>query len=280
MTFSPEPAASVLEAFSVDQPVFITQTTLATIWKVTRKNQERAALKIYHDPTIPDERAGFDLLDVWHGQGAAQLFGVRNGAALLEWLDGPTLGDLARNGQLEQADARLVAAAVRLHETPAQAKQDMPDLDRWCRALRRNELPSALPEHARHIMQRARKLADALITEQTDVRPLHGDLHHDNIICSPRGDLAFDPKGIVGDRAYELATGFLNPVGAPETVRNPARVLRRSAMWGQAFDVAPERLLDWAAMHVALSAAWQLDDGRIPDFDMLHLLWAVRDGSE
>ncbi|MDX8347748.1 aminoglycoside phosphotransferase family protein [Cognatiyoonia sp. IB215446] len=280
MTCPPEPSASLLQAFAVHQPVFVTRTTLATVWKVTREDGQPAALKCYHDPAIPDERPGFDLLDAWQGEGAARLDGLHHGAALLEWLEGPTLGDLAREGQLEQADGRLAATAARLHTEPVRVNKDMRHLADWCRALREPLPATDTPDETRHNINRARALADTLIAGQRDIRPLHGDLHHDNIICSPRGDLAFDAKGIVGDRAYELATAFLNPVGGPHIIKSPDYIRRRSAKWGQELGVSPERLLDWAAVHAALSAVWHLRDGGTPNFAMLNVLWAVRDASE
>lgn len=280
MTSPPEPGAALLRSFKVDRPVLVTQTTLATIWKVRRADGQPAALKYYHDSAMPDERPGFALLDAWRGQGAARLYALRDAAALLEWLEGPTLGDLARGGQMTDADQRLVATAVRLHATPVRATADMPQLADWCRALRDHATPLSVPAKARHNMDRARTIARDLIAAQTDIRPLHGDLHHDNVICAPRGDLAFDAKGIVGDKAYELATGFLNPIDAPDIICEPAYIRQRCAMWGQAFGVAPKRLLDWAAMHAALSAAWHLRDGGTPNFKILNALWTVRDGSE
>ena len=42
---------------------------------------------------------------------------------------------------------------------------------------------------------------------------LHGDLHHWNILRASRQPwLAIDPKGIIGDPAFEVAAWMLNPV--------------------------------------------------------------------
>jgi len=40
---------------------------------------------------------------------------------------------------------------------------------------------------------------------------LHGDLHSDNILSSQRGWLVIDPKGIVGEREFELGAYLRNP---------------------------------------------------------------------
>jgi streptomycin 6-kinase len=94
------------------------------------------------------------------------------------------------------------------------------------------------------------------LTTQTDIRPLHGDLHHDNIKGSPRGYLAFDAKGILGERCYDFANALRNPIGAEAHYRQPEVIKRRVSAWAQCFGVPENRLLQWAAAHSALSLAW------------------------
>jgi len=105
-----------------------------------------------------------------------------------------------------------------------------------------------------------------------------GDLHHDKARLAEDSYLAFDAKGVVGDRAYELANAFRNPKGVEALVRDPARIERLLAQWSLGFRVAPERLLDWAVAKCALSIAWQAgtDLSGDSDLDLLEVLWRVR----
>lgn len=41
---------------------------------------------------------------------------------------------------------------------------------------------------------------------------LHGDLYPDNILSSQRGWLVIDPKGVIGEREFELAAFLRNPI--------------------------------------------------------------------
>ena len=66
-------------------------------------------------------------------------------------------------------------------------------------------------------------------SDQRDVRVLHGDIHHHNIRQSSRGWLAFDPKGLVGERTYDCANTLCNPV-MPELVHNETRLLTNAAI--------------------------------------------------
>lgn len=56
----------------------------------------------------------------------------------------------------------------------------------------------------------AAETAERLLANQRDVRPLHGDLRHDNIMLGPRGWLAIDPKGPISDPAFDAANMFYN----------------------------------------------------------------------
>ncbi len=280
MTSLPEPDRATLARFNVQNPVFITKTSLAIIWKVQCADGTTAALKSYHDHGMDDEGPGFSLLKALNGQGAAKLYALDRGTALLEWVDGPALGDLSRADKDIEANARLVKTACQLHAKPAKASRDMPHLSDWFAALRKTAPPATLTDQTRRNLRRSKDLIARLLATQTDIRPLHGDLHHDNIRQSPRGDLAFDAKGIIGDRAYELATGFLNPMDAVAIVNDPNRIKHLMQSWGQAFEVAPQTLLDWACAHAALCACWRIRAGAAPDAGTLNLLWDIRNGSE
>jgi aminoglycoside/hydroxyurea antibiotic resistance kinase len=42
---------------------------------------------------------------------------------------------------------------------------------------------------------------------------LHGDLHHGNVLdFGLRGWLAIDPKGLLGERGFDFANIFTNPI--------------------------------------------------------------------
>ena len=59
MISHPDPTAATLAQFQVHAPVFVAETGLATIWKVQRQDGSPAALKCYHDDTMPGEGPGF-----------------------------------------------------------------------------------------------------------------------------------------------------------------------------------------------------------------------------
>ncbi len=54
-------------------------------------------------------------------------------------------------------------------------------------------------------------IADQMMSNASELRGLHGDLHHENIMFSSRGWLVIDPVGLVGEvgwrRQYVLRSG-------------------------------------------------------------------------
>jgi len=256
MTQTPPPPNPVLLAqMNVSGPVFVAETPYAIVWKVARQGDTPAALKIYK-LDMDNEAAGFAMLRHWNGNGAAHLYGQTETAALLEWLEGPSLGDIVRGGDDEMPTRVLVEVANTLHNSPARPRFPLETLDDWFADLFAATYVPDCPPEARATLRGATAIAQRLLAETTAQRALHGDLHHDNIIQTPRGPVAFDAKGVMGNRLYELANAFRNPLGAESHVNQPGAAKRRADTWAQAFDTTPNALLEWAAAHGALSLAW------------------------
>ena len=62
------------------------------------------------------------------------------------------------------------------------------------------------------ILAKAKYLRDYLLKPTTKEVLLHGDLHHDNILQNGYGWLAIDPKGFIGDLAFEPAAYLFTPI--------------------------------------------------------------------
>lgn len=88
---------------------------------------------------------------------------------------------------------------------------------------------------------------------------LHGDLHHYNILsCAGRGWVAIDPKGLVGEREYDIIQFLLNRLpseGKLEVVKN------RIDIFVNELGLNKERLLLWGYVHSILSVCWSVEEG-------------------
>lgn len=247
------PSKAMLARYGASSPEFITSTNLASIWKVTSSDYGVAALKIYFNGTMRNEAAGFNLLKTARGEGAVLVYQIERGSALIEWLDGPSLGDMVRSGDDKQAVVELVNVANRLHDAMSDPNIELPTLDDWFKAMFEFEFSESTAPTAQKNLTLCKTLLEWFLTTQRDIIPLHGDLHHDNVKLGHRGYTSFDAKGVRGERTFELANAFRNPKGADELVRDPERIGYLAKLWSKEFNVDHDRLLKWAVVKCAWS---------------------------
>lgn len=216
-----------------------------------------AMLKI---ATEPEERLGWTLLEWWDGRGAARVLARKGDGLLMERATGSgDLAEMARNGRDAEATEILCDAIAALHEPCGKAPPEgLTTLEAWFRdlwpAAERGLVPAEWAATARRML-------DA----QTEIRPLHGDLHHENVLdFEARGWLAIDPKRLIGDRAFDYAILFGDPdLSDPEppTAVRPEIFAARLDIVGARSGLRRERLLDWIVAWTTLSLVWLLEDG-------------------
>lgn len=249
----------VVRRFGIRHAELVAETQIARIFFVHTAVEAGAALKVYRRAGMGNERTGVAFMDGVKGHGAVRIFDHSENAVLMEWLDGPSLGDVARTGGDIQAAERLLDVARALHENRAAVSGSLVPLSEWVDPLFAVQFSRTCPARLQADIERAQGLAQSLLSDADDLRPLHGDLHHENVRSSKRGDLSFDAKGLFGDPAFELANAFRHPADRPAMVRDPARINGVATLWSDGFDVSRKRLLQWAAVKCALSIAWRTD---------------------
>ena len=103
-----------------------------------------------------------------------------------------------------------------------------------------------------------------------NVKLIHGDFHHFNILLSGRGWLAIDPKGVIGPVGYEIGPLMINPWNSlsdgsdfqacPERSRR-IQTERRVSILAERLGWERKYIINWAAAHAVLSAWWDFQDG-------------------
>jgi len=216
-----------------------------------RYGDEAAMLKIARSQ---EERTGNAVMVWWNGAGAARVFQHDAEAVLLERVEGErSLIGLVEAGEDDEATRILCRAANRLHQHQASWPQ-LPSLELWFRAL------GKVAPRVGGVMELALKTARKLLCEPRDIRVLHGDIHHGNVLHSPaRGWLAIDPKGLIGERTYDYANIFCNP--SLEVATAPGRLARQADVVAREAGLERGRLLEWILAYAGLSAAWHLEGG-------------------
>jgi streptomycin 6-kinase len=213
-------------------------------------------------------RAEAEALRLFDGRGAVRLLEVDldAGAMLLERL-GPGLPLTSVRGEEE---ATSIAADV-LGELwrPVPPDHPFPTVADWALGLARlrRDFGGGTGPLPTPLVERAEALFAELLKSQTEPVLLHGDLHHYNVLAAGRRPwLAIDPKGVVGEPAYDTGALLRNPAHLLRTPQ-PAKVLeRRLDQLCERLDLDRSRVAGWSTSQAVLAAYWSLEEsGRVWD---------------
>ncbi|NJM81874.1 MAG: phosphotransferase [Tabrizicola sp.] len=266
-----QPPHELLADWKLTDPVPLADTPRALLWRV-RYRGTSAVLKLARPDAAEEVRGGM-VLRWYDGIGAARVLQMSGRAILMEALSGPRLGDIVRGGEDARATAILAGVIAGLHHDRPPPPAGLEPL-----ALRMQPL---LERASSGPLAEAATIARQLLRDPAPVVVLHGDLHHDNILGSDRGWLAIDPKGVLGDLAYEPANAFRNPEGMGDLARHPDRIAALAATLSVGPGLDRRRLLGWAAAHCGLSCCWHDKDHRAVRAELAQLsplLAAYRSG--
>ena len=247
--------------WSLTKSTPVAETATSWIFRVEQNGRNFAALKIIKPEAAREEGRGSHLLQWYEGDGAATVFDIHGDTIFMEWLDGGTLGDPVRAGKDDEGTVAIATVVASLHRPRPNAPDNLRPLREHFQILFDTDV-RAWPHTARDLYARSAGIALKLFDRPSALVPLHGDIHHDNILSSDRGWLAIDPKGLIGDPAYELANVFINPMGAGHLAADPRRIGARADILSQRLAYPRKRILGWAVAHAALSACWLLEEGK------------------
>jgi streptomycin 6-kinase len=201
-----------------------------------------------------EEKRGNELMAWWHGEGVPTVLARDREAVLLQRAqDESSLAHLVRKGCDDEATRIICTVAGRLHSPRDPPLPRLVPLSEWF-----EDLGPAADLHG-GIFPLAAATAHDLLSAPREISVLHGDIHHDNILqFGDRGWLAIDPKGLIGERAFDYANLFCNPDS--ETATNPERFGRRLEIVSEVASLDRTRLLRWLLAWGGLSAAWMISD--------------------
>ncbi len=230
-----------------------------------RADGSRAVLKL-GVPGVQELATGAEALRLAAGDGMAALLDadLEAGALLLERVDpGGPLAALAAADD-EAATAALLGVMHRIHR-PVPDPARFPTVAAWGLAfgeLRERHAGGTGPLPAA-LVDRAERGYAELVASSAPAVLLHGDLHHDNVLRSARaGWLAVDPKGLLGEPAFEVGAMLHNPWSDLLSWPDPARLLaRRVDQLAEGLAVDRERVRGWGFAFAVLSAVWFDEDG-------------------
>ena len=240
---------------------------------VLRADGAPAVLKL-GIPGDPEFVSELDALAVFNGDGAVRVLetDAERAAMLLERvIPGTPLRRLLMNDD-DQA-THIAASVMQKLWKPPPADVAFRTVAQWGEAFARvrAQFDGTSGPFSAALFARAENLYAELSASMGEVVVLHGDLHYDNILESDRGGwLAIDPKGIVGERAYEVGALLTNHEDQFRDASTLKRTLaRRANILSEDLDIDKERVVGWALAQAVLSSIWTLEDhGRVGEFTL------------
>jgi streptomycin 6-kinase len=202
-------------------------------------------------------------LQVYNGRGIVQLLKadfeqqvfllerIRPGIALV------TLDD-------DDERTRIAAQVMGQLWKPVTGDRPLLTVENWTAGLKKlrphyNGTTGPFPEY---LVDAAEHIFAEFVPSQDERVLLHGDLHHWNILSATRQPwLALDPKGVIGEREYEVGALLRNPWGEIHKHPDIKQIQeRRIDILAEALRFDRQRMLGWGVAQAVLSAWWSVED--------------------
>ncbi|MFB9951092.1 aminoglycoside phosphotransferase family protein [Rhizobium puerariae] len=245
----------------------IADTVVGTVYEVTRAGGELDIAKVLKPRALEDSLRGADFMAWRDGIGCVRLLARTDDILLMEHAGKLTLRDrLVSHGDLDAT--RIAAEVLKEYHRPSETSPPatLQPLSRYFASLFRKAEDDRLDGTASPFVEAA-GMAEILIAGQRDIKPLHGDLHHENIMLGPRGWLIIDPAGLIGDAALDIANMFSNPLDRFDLTRNEERIASMAGIFADTLGRDVRTVLRYAFAYGCLSATWHDEDGNGKDRD-------------
>jgi len=215
-----------------------------------------------HSPTgeFPEEMEALRLFD-GHGMVRLLAYDTQDEVMLLERLNP---GTSLRKVVDDEKAMSIAADVMKRLWRPAPAEHTFDTVEKWGKGFDRlrQHYHGGHGPFPKALLEEAETLYAELSASMGERMLLHGDLHQDNILASERnGWLAIDPKGLIGEPAYE--TGALLHNFLPELLEmpDPKRVLaRRIDQLSEELGFDRARVRGWGLSQAILSVWWGIED--------------------
>lgn len=173
------------------------------------------------------------------------------------------MSQLVRSGKDDQATEMICELLNQIHfDRRERTGRNLTSLEeRFSKLFLRAEKDDQTGVKNSLFIEAARE-AKELLRNQQDMVVLHGDVHHENILCSKkRGWLLIDPKGLYGDRAFDALNVLFNPPEMPEVVLCEERLVRTAEALSRGLKIDLNKLWRFAFAYGCLAMVWCLEDG-------------------
>ena len=173
-------------------------------------------------------------------------------------------GNLLKNKysrKIEDSILHYAGVVKHLASCPLTNSHFIPVSD-WCKAIdQMND-----PRIEKHLIEKAQELKIFLLSSVEEEYVCHGDLHGENIVSHYDTWLSIDPKGIIGEMAFEAAAfDLISKNDLLDLNSLQEKIIARVSALAHALDIDFNRLLGWFFLRALISAQWFIEDHGSPD---------------
>jgi len=213
---------------------------------------------------VPSEELTREIqaLRVFDGNGIVRLLDsdIDLGVMLLERLEpGEPLAGIDNDESL----TRAVVLVMQQLWTPVSTDHRFASVQDWAAGLSklRNRFDGDCGPFPNDLVDTAQELFMELRNPLKDSTLIHGDLHPQNILSSQRMSwMAIDPKGVVGDPLYDVATFACSLPRLPAESDQKRFLNRRLDQLTDELDIDRQLIARWGLAHAVLSGWWSFED--------------------
>ena len=235
---------------------------------VTTQDKKPAVLKFSCDKALIEDE--YKALKHFNGKGAIDVIAHNEqGNALL--LERAVPGTLLKDHKNICIDETIQIYADVIKCLANHKNSDLNDfvhMSHWCKAIDRikpGDIESVY-------VNKANDLRKHLLNTATHEFVCHGDLHLENILLHGNDWVIIDPKGIIGEIAFEAAAFDLLSDDEINQAHDIAQLLKqRIERLSVALDIDYQRLLSWVYLRTMISAQWFIEDNGDPS-KMINLM--------
>lgn len=236
-------------------------------------NQEEWVLKL----CVPDDACVREIQALHHYNGVACVSLIKadpaQGWMLIEQaLPGTRLVDLKDKQQTIPIAVSLMQKLWR----PLDHPEHFISLQQWLRGL------ATLESNAFLKMLVSKKMREfilvrsqELLASQSEPVLLHADFHHYNVLQHHDHWLAIDPKGVVGEKEFEIGAFLRNPYCVIDDPFEAKEIARNLDLVIELTGFDRQRVLSWCIIQAMLCVCWYCEDHR-PDKAQQLLAYAER----
>lgn len=221
-------------------------------------NQEEWVLKLCvpHNEFVHEIRA----LKHYNGIGCVSLISAapEEGWMIIERaIPGTRLLDLKD----EQQSIPIAVSLMQQLWRPLDNPEHFIPLNQWLRGLKQLETNAFLNKLvSKKVRGFIASQTQELLASQSETVLLHADFHHYNILRHQNRWLAIDPKGVVGEREFEVGAFLRNPLCVVEDPLETKEIGRNLDLVIALTGFDRQRVLSWCIIQAILCVCWYCED--------------------